>query len=59
MKNHLCEMKPQYKTYVLPFNIVWEKIAGGNFQVKIFHIEIFSSSWVQKFLTVNNYLVEV
>ena len=41
--------------------VVWEKFAGGNFHVKIFRVEIFSSSWVpnESFLTVNNYLCEV
>ena len=41
--------------------VVWENFAGGNFRMKIFCVEVFSSSGVldEKFLTVNNYLVEV
>ena len=42
------------------YTVVWEKFVGGNFHVKKFRVEIFSSSWVpdENFLTVNNYLVE-
>ena len=51
-----------YVTILIKRNtVVWEKFAVGNFHVKIFCVEIFSSSWVpnENFLTMNNYLVEV
>ena len=42
---------PHETTVGLTCFIKYEKIAGGNFHVKNFRVEIFSSSWVASYAT--------